>query len=317
MILSNIVVQNTVCEPRASRQLAPSWTVQKDLEEIMEKITSTALADLTFVAFDVETTGLSPVAQRLVEISGVKFGAGVEEPAIFSRLINPECPIPREVQRIHGITDEMVREEPTFREVIPEFIEFVGDCVLMAHNAPFDVEFVRVSLARLGMPFPKNKVVDTLVMSRELMPDAPRHQLKTVVELLGLPAGDYHRALADSVHVRDVFLKLIAASGLADFEALEIMGAVSAFDFDRHAESVRASMPEQSVAIMDSISRAIELRQVMKMTYNGTYRSNRTVLPLSLIHSRGQFYLNAICQSLQAERTFRVDRIDKVVVNSG
>lgn len=286
----------------------------------MEKITSTALADLTFVAFDVETTGLSPVAQRLVEISGVKFGPGAGstgEPAIFSRLINPECPIPREVQRIHGITDEMVREEPTFREVIPEFIEFVGDCVLMAHNAPFDVEFVRVSLARLGLPFPKNKVVDTLVMSRELLPDAPRHQLKTVVEVLGLPAGDYHRALADSVHVRDVFLKLTALSGLSDLEALEIMGAVSPFDFDRHAESVRAAMPEQAVAIMDSINRAIELRQILKMTYNGTYRSNRTVLPLSLIHSRGQFYLNAICQSLQAERTFRVDRIDKVVVNSG
>ncbi|MBK9142180.1 MAG: WYL domain-containing protein [Candidatus Melainabacteria bacterium] len=314
MILSNVASRAGV-----SRQLASAWTtLRKDLEEIMEKMTSTAIADLTFVAFDVETTGLSPVAQRLVEISGVKFGPGSgEEPAIFSRLINPECPIPREVQRIHGITDEMVREEPTFREVIPEFIEFVGDCILMAHNAPFDVEFVRVSLARLGMPFPKNKVVDTLVMSRELLPDAPRHQLKTVVELLGLPAGDYHRALADSVHVRDVFLKLTTASGLSDFEALEIMGAVSTFDFDRHAESVRASMPEQSVAIMDSISRAIELRQVVKMTYNGTYRSNRTILPLSLIHSRGQFYLNAICQSLQAERTFRVDRIDKVVVNSG
>ncbi|MBZ0184802.1 MAG: WYL domain-containing protein, partial [Candidatus Obscuribacterales bacterium] len=146
--------------------------------------------------------------------------------------------------------------------------------------------------------------------------EAPRHQLKIIVEFLGLPTGDYHRALSDSMHVKGVFQKLTELKGLKDWQSLLTMGAVQSFDFDRHAESVKASMPLEVVAIIDSIRLAIDSRQVLSLTYNGVVKTNRTVLPKALIHSRGQYYMNGFCQKVQAERTFRVDRITRVKVSS-
>jgi len=271
------------------------------------------LHELEFVAFDVETTGLSPVANRLVELSGVKFKLGEEQFETFSTLIDPEVSIPAQVTAIHGITDEMVEGAPTFKEACIDFVNWSGaDAVMMAHNASFDVEFLRVNLARAGAPCPRNYVVDTLTISREFLRETKNHQLKTVVEHFNLPAGDYHRALADSIHVQGVFKCMSKEYQLSRWEDLTVHGFVSAFDYDRFAESSMASLSERTIEIVESIREVISNSASMRMEYQGMYKSTRTVQPTALIHSRGNMYLTAFCKRAQAERTFRVDKISKV-----
>lgn len=279
---------------------------------------NTSLNELEFVAFDVETTGLSPVANRLVELSGVKFKIDREEFDTFSTLIDPEVSIPAQVTAIHGITDEMVEGAPTFKEAVTDFVQWAGsDSVMMAHNAPFDVEFLRVNLARAGAPCPTNHVVDTLTISREFLRETKNHQLKTVVEHFNLPAGDYHRALADSIHVKGIFKCMSEKYQLARWEDLTINGFVSTFDYDRFAESSMASLSEQTIQIVESIREVIAKSASMQMEYQGMYKSKRTVQPTALIHSRGSLYLTAFCRRAQAERTFRVDKISKVTALTG
>ena len=237
----------------------------------MPKVTyNSNLNDITFVAFDVETTGLSPVANRLVELSGVKFSYDNGKVETFSELIDPEMPIPREVTNIHGITDQMVRGKPTAATVIPDFLSFIGsDSVLIAHNAPFDLEFMRVNIARLGLVCPENYVVDTLVLSREVLPEAPRHQLKTVVEMLELPSGGYHRALADSEHVKEVFRLLTARSHFPCFENLCAIGAVTTFNFDQFAEQVADALPEADLRYGIKLLARVDQDQVQELALVG------------------------------------------------
>ncbi|MBX9695095.1 MAG: WYL domain-containing protein [Cyanobacteria bacterium] len=272
----------------------------------------TKLSDLNFVAFDVETTGLSPVANRLVELSGVRFNNETGEVDTFSSLIDPETPIPPLVTNIHGITDEMVVDAPKAREVVEQFRDWAGkDVVFMAHNAPFDVEFLRVNFARAALDCPTNPVVDTLILAKDLL-DTPNHKLETVVESLNLPSGEYHRALADSVHVKDVFLRLQLDYGLETWSQLLIYGCVSKFNHDTSPEELEKLLPAQTLETFHSLQSAIKTKQMIRMVYNGTFRQTRTVRPLNVIVSRGNCYLNAFCQASQAERTFRVDRISRL-----
>jgi DNA polymerase III epsilon subunit family exonuclease len=106
------------------------------------------LADVTFIAFDTETTGLFPVMHQLVEIGAIRFRLDGRELATFQLLIDPHIPIPPNVQQVHGITDAMVRGQPIIEHVLPEFIEFLGapTTLLLAHNAPFDPGFLGRSL---------------------------------------------------------------------------------------------------------------------------------------------------------------------------
>lgn len=271
-----------------------------------------SLENLTFVAFDVETTGLSPISNQLVELSGVKFNCRDDKTETFSTLINPLVQITPQLTSIHGISNEMVASSPTYHTVVPAFLEWAGDAVFIAHNAPFDVEFIRVNVAKLGKQCPSNFVVDTLVLSRELLPDSPRHQLRTVVDYLGLPPGEYHRALADSFHVRSIFLKLLEQAKYKQWQNLLALGSVSGFSYDRFRDEIHASMSNEVKKIMATIELAITEEVHINITYNGAFQSKRTVKPVSLIHSRGNFYLNAFCQKAQAERIFRVDKIEKL-----
>jgi DNA polymerase III subunit alpha, Gram-positive type len=172
---------------------------------------STPLSDIAFVAFDTETTGLSPAVARLVELSGVKFRYDGEIISTFSTLIDPRMNIPREATAIHGITNRMVKGQPSSAEAVPKFIKWAGeDSVLAAHNARFDLGFLEVALLEVPIEVRRFPVIDTLSLSRRLVPGAPNHQLKSLAEYLGFQSDQYHRALADSHHVRNLLLKLLA-----------------------------------------------------------------------------------------------------------
>lgn len=153
-----------------------------------------------YVVLDLETTGISPArGSRIVEIGAVaiEYGSRVEE---FHSLINPGKHVPMIVQQIHGITDEMLIGKPRPDDVLPGFHEFIQDSVLIAHNAYFDLRFLRYEFSRLNLTL-SNKFICTLQMSRRHCPSMPNHRLETVYRYLcgELPEGlKLHRALGDA-----------------------------------------------------------------------------------------------------------------------
>ena len=163
---------------------------------------NTRFENITFVIYDTETTGFSPVKDRLVEIGAIKVRNGVEVDRA-TWLINPQRYIPYYVQNVHHITPEMVAEKPTFAEIYPEFLEFIDGSVLIAHNARFDNRFIAAEAVRNNMPPPKNAVLDSLTLFRRWHPELGDHTVSSLIDYYGLDAGQgkLHRATDDSFFV--------------------------------------------------------------------------------------------------------------------
>ncbi len=292
------------------------------MTEICEQVSSLSrksLSDLTFVAFDVETTGLSAIACKLVELSGVKFKLGPSSSAsnleldTFSALINPGEPIPPEVSALHGITDVMVKDAPRIDSVLPQFYQWCGsaaDTVLIAHNASFDVEFLKVNSQRLCLDLPSHAVIDTLALAQCLVQDSLNHKLKTLSEHFGFAGSLYHRALDDSMYVQKLFAKLVEVGCLENFGQLEENN--STLSFTQQQRYAPVVLSPRAKADFDLISAAIKKKSELKLTYSSEFKSTRIILPLALIESRGSIYLTAICRKTNAERTFRLDRVVEV-----
>ncbi|MBN1675963.1 MAG: 3'-5' exonuclease [Kiritimatiellae bacterium] len=172
---------------------------------------STPLNEVTFVAFDIETTGLSRAHDRIVEIGAVKFRAGKRLEA-RSWLVNPDGPIPAAAQRIHGITPDMVADAPRFEQIGPAFEAFVQGTVLIAHNAPFDHAFLAAEYARCRAAPRACPVLDSLRLSRQWFPGLERYALQPLARELNIPFTGPHRALADAACVEAVFLAGLRAA---------------------------------------------------------------------------------------------------------
>jgi DNA polymerase-3 subunit alpha (Gram-positive type) len=169
---------------------------------------NTLINNVTFVVFDTETTGLNPKKDRLVELGAVKFKNG-KVIAEKSWLINPQRSIPFWATEVHGITMEMVKDQPTFKEVYPEFEQFIQGAVLFAHNARFDISFMREELLRNNLTLPPNLTIDSLQLFRKWYPEMKSHRLSEVAERAQVTGGQYHRAEADSLYVFLIFDKMM------------------------------------------------------------------------------------------------------------
>ncbi|PIT99938.1 MAG: exonuclease [Bdellovibrionales bacterium CG10_big_fil_rev_8_21_14_0_10_45_34] len=163
----------------------------------MEQILSAGLKNLEIVSFDTETSGAFPVGNDIVELAAVKWKNG-EIIGEFQSLIKPREPMGDFIISIHRITNEMVSDAPTMETVLPSFLSFIGEAVLVAHHAPFDLGFLAYDIERLGYRLPQNRVLCSSLLSRTLISGAPNHRLQTLVEFLNLHKGDAHRALDDS-----------------------------------------------------------------------------------------------------------------------
>jgi len=178
-----------------------------DLGNVVTMPRGQSLDDI-FVVFDIETTGLSRETENITEIGAVKVQDGkiVDR---FSTFVNPEKPISDEITKLTGITDEMVADAPLIEEILPKFMEFCGDAVMVAHNASFDMGFIRTKAERkCGMEI-KNTTLDTLELSRSLLPELKKHKLNLVCEHLGVSLEGHHRAVNDAEATAEVFLKFI------------------------------------------------------------------------------------------------------------
>jgi DNA polymerase-3 subunit epsilon len=157
-------------------------------------------------AFDLETTGLDPRQDRIVEIGAVKFDRrGLV--SRFSVLIDPGIPMPVEAFRVNGITDALLRGKPSIDQVFPDFLRFIKDTILVAHNAPFDTGFINEKLkAGSGDPLP-NRLVDTLAYAREIFPGQRTYKLQDLAASLGIAAGTVHRAEEDARICMEIFIR--------------------------------------------------------------------------------------------------------------
>lgn len=179
--------------------------------------------DIIFIAFDVETTGFSIEQDRIIEIGAVRFLGDGTVLASAGWLINPGRAIPLRATEVHGITDELVSGAPVFSEAGSLFLEFCKEKegVLLAHNAIFDMRFLRTELERAGIPVPDFPVLDTLTLFRSWFPEAERHSMEHLISFFQLPEGVYHRALADSFHLVNLFKLGMENRPDAVFEAIE------------------------------------------------------------------------------------------------
>ncbi len=177
-----------------------------DLKDVAVNEKGQTLED-TFVVFDLETTGFSPISDRIIEIGAVK----VEQGRIterFSSFVNPKIPIPFKITQLTSINDSMVMDAPDIEAVLPQFLDFVGDAVLVAHNAGFDVSFIEQNMRYQDMT-PDLTSVDTVAMARILMPTLAKFKLNVVAKALNISLENHHRAVDDAGATAEIFVKFI------------------------------------------------------------------------------------------------------------
>lgn len=177
------------------------------------------LEAVCWVVVDVETTGLyADRGDRVCEIGAVKYdGPQRREIDTFQTLINPDRPMPFEAMSINGITDDMLADAPSASEVMSPFCDFVGDAVLAAYNARFDLSFIQMELQRAGLPLLTVPVVDVLWMARRLIPGLGRYKLEHVATSLGVSDHQAHRAMGDvqaTGHLLNHFIPLLKQQGV-------------------------------------------------------------------------------------------------------
>ncbi len=161
----------------------------------------------SYVVFDIETTGFSPIEDRIIEIGAVKVQNG-EIVDRFSTFVNPEVPIPFKIEQLTSIRDDMVVDAPVIRKILPEFLDFSRDCIMVAHNAQFDMSFIIENCKRLELPHTFT-YADTLGMARMLLPNQGKHTLDAVAKTLDISLEHHHRAVDDAETTAIMFTKFI------------------------------------------------------------------------------------------------------------
>lgn len=169
------------------------------------------LGQISFVALDTETTGLSWRRCQLLEVAAVRFDVAGNVVGSFAQLIDPGCYIPREATAVHGITNAMVAGKPRVDEVIPAFFDFLEEqpSVILIHNAGFDLGFLCEAARRAGRRCPMHPVVDTLPLARRRLTELHSHRLDLLVRHFGEADAAEHRALGDAEMLRRIFLRMV------------------------------------------------------------------------------------------------------------
>jgi len=199
-----------------------------DMKELVENSKGQGFSD-SYVVFDIETTGFSPEKNKIIEIGAVKVENGVITDK-FSTFVNPDVPIPFEIEQLTSINDSMVLPYPQIDVILPQFLEFCEGSALVAHNASFDVSFISYNAKELGLEFGPT-VLDTVALARHLLPNLNRFKLDTVAKALNISLKNHHRAVDDAGCTAEIFVKFVAMlreRGVENLNQLNSMSKLSA-----------------------------------------------------------------------------------------
>jgi DNA polymerase III epsilon subunit family exonuclease len=208
------------------------------VELLQDDSHSRLLKDLDFVVVDVEATGAKTPPNRLIELGAYRIRGGRIVDSFLS-LVNPEIPIPRFVASLTGISNDMVKNAPVFAEVAPQWLDFVSDSVLVAHNAPFDTSFLNHEISRV---YANHRMVNphlcTVRLSRRAFPDLSNHRLETIAQHFSIPIASRHRAGSDALATAEIFIVLLTE--LEETHGIKDLAAARNFQFPEPAEQAAA-----------------------------------------------------------------------------
>lgn len=210
------------------------------------------------IVLDTETTGMDPFkGDRLVEIGCVELSNHLPTGKTYHIYLNPEREIPAEATAVHGITNDFVKDKPTFGEVIGDFLDFIGDAKLVIHNAEFDMKFLNAELKTFGFPsLDHRRVTDTLLMAREKFPGSPAN-LDALCRRFGIDNSSrtYHGALLDSQLLAEVYLELLGGRqrGLGINETHISVETVSEFKARTHREPRVFTPSEEELSLFEEL----------------------------------------------------------------
>ena len=244
-----------------------------------------------FVVFDLETTGLSPEKNRIIEIGAVRVERG-EIVDRFSAFVNPEVPIPFEIEKLTGINDAMVIDAPKIEEILPKFLDFCGEAALVGHNAAFDVSFVAHNAARLGIPFSPT-VLDTVTLAQHLLPNLNRYKLDTVAKALNVSLENHHRAVDDAGATAEIFaafVKMLADRGVEDVDQLNAMSQMS-------ADMIKKMPTYHVILLADSDEGRVNLYRLVSFSHLD-YFARRPRIPKSVLQKyRKGLIIGSACEA--------------------
>lgn len=177
---------------------------------------------MEFISFDLETTGTLSHLDLIVEIGAVRFKEGqvVEN---YQQLVSIDRPIPEQASAVNGITDDMLKDQPSIEEVLPSFAEFCGDHLLVAHNAPFDFQFLLRSIEETSSPAPRGLVLDTCQLARKSFPGLANYKLSTLCSYLNIASDGFHRAKADAMCCGHLFIEILKKQSLEARDIQELV----------------------------------------------------------------------------------------------
>ena len=261
-----------------------------DLKNLVEDSKGQSLKD-SFVVFDLETTGFSPIKNQIIEIGAVKVQDGqiVDR---FSTFVNPQVPIPFEIEQLTNINDNMVIDAPLIETVLPSFMEFCKDSVMVAHNADFDMSFIRANCKKLGLSCEKT-VIDTVALARVLLPNLNRYKLDTVAKALNVSLENHHRAVDDAQCTAEILLKfmdMLADRDIHNLDQLNQMGDVD-------AETVKKLPTYHAIILAANDIGRVNLYRLVSMSHI-KYYSKRPRIPKSeLLKYREGLILGSACEA--------------------
>ncbi len=278
-----------------------------DLKDIVQFSKGQSLED-TYVVFDLETTGFSPEKNKIIEIGAVKvIGGKITER--FSEFVNPEVPIPYEIEELTSIRDDMVVDAPKIEEILPRFMKFCEGAVMVAHNADFDMSFIKKNCERQGLPC-EYTIIDTVALARYLLPQLNRFKLDTIAKALNIVLANHHRAVDDAGCTAEIFVKFITMlkeRGIEDLDTLN-QQALST------PETIKKMPTYHAIILATNDIGRINLYRLVSMSHLEYYHSRPRIPKSEFIKYREGLLLGSACEAGELYRAILGGRPQEEIV---
>ncbi len=253
------------------------------------------------VAFDLETTGLSPIVDKIVEISAIKITKdGVE---LFDHMLNPQIPIPKSSTDIHGINDSHVQDKPTIKEILPMFADFIKDTSVVAHNIIFDAGFLIYNFHKEDIAMSNINSYCSCKLARIFIKKAKNHKLKTLSDYFSIKIENHHRALDDAIACMKIFVFT-----LGEIENLYDLKKGFYCNFKEFNKAYDFKVPNNLLGLNQLVTK----QQVVDIKYNGGSRRGqfRPVKLVSILPMPNSTVLYAYCFLSNIYKTFKLNKIE-------